>query len=76
VLGPLLGRLQPRRRSAPKPLGEYYGKIIGYALRTRWGARPMSRFAAAREAGVALDHASVGAGASGCGPEATGTRAG
>ena len=85
VLGPLLGRLQPRRRTflratatyvpylavraqfddtraraalgaqvRPKPLGEYYGQIIDYALKTRWGARPVSRAAAAREAGVDL----------------------
>lgn len=107
VLGPLLGRLQPRRRAflgaaatyvpyfavraqfddsraraalgpqvRPTPLGEYYERIIDYALRTRWGARPMSRAAAAREAGVRLDDAPVGAGASVCGPEAEGRRAG
>ena len=82
VLGPLLGRLQPRRRTflraaatyvpyfavrarfddtraraalgprgvRPKPLGEYYAKIIDYALQTRWGARPTSRAAAAQAA--------------------------
>ncbi|MBW3606814.1 MAG: SDR family oxidoreductase [Actinobacteria bacterium] len=85
ALGPLLGRLQPRRRAflraaatyvpyfavrtqfddararaalgaqlRPKPLGEYYGRIIDYARHTRWGARPMSRAAAAREAAVDL----------------------
>jgi len=59
----------------PKPLGEYYGRIIDYALRTRWGARPMSRAAAAREAGVRLDDAPAGAGASVCEPEAAGRRA-
>ncbi|MDQ3724124.1 MAG: SDR family oxidoreductase [Actinomycetota bacterium] len=83
VLGPLIGRLRPRRRTflqaaatyvpyfavrvqyddtrarealgpqlRPKPLGEYYGRIIDYALHTRWGARPTSRAAAAREAAV------------------------
>ncbi len=82
VLGPLLGRLRPRRRAflrttatyvpyfavrteyddtrarealgpalQPKPLGEYYDRIIDYALRTRWGARPMSRAQAAQHAG-------------------------
>jgi thioester reductase-like protein len=107
VLGPLLGRLRPRRRSflraaatyvpyfavraqfddtraraalgpqvRPKPLGEYYGKIIDYALQTRWGASPMSRSVAAREAGVALDGVSVGVGASVCPPQATGRRDG
>jgi long-chain acyl-CoA synthetase len=82
VIGPLIGRLQPRRRTflraaatyvpyfavraqfddtraraalgprgvAPQPLGEYYGRIIDYALQTRWGARPMSRAAAAAAA--------------------------
>jgi long-chain acyl-CoA synthetase len=107
VLGPLLGRLQPRRRAflraaatyvpyfavraqfddtraraalgahvRPKPLGEYYAKIIDYALQTRWGARPTTRSAAARAAGLALDGAPVGAGASVCEPAATGRRAG
>ena len=36
-----------------KPLGEYYGRIIDYALHTRWGARPLTRAAAAQRAGVA-----------------------
>lgn len=36
----------------PKPLGEYYGRIIDYALRTRWGARPLTRAEAAHAAGV------------------------
>jgi thioester reductase-like protein len=107
VLGPLLGRLQPRRRAflqaaatyvpyfavraefddsraraalgaqvRPKPLGEYYGQIIDYALQTRWGARPTSRAAAARAAGVAFEGAAVGAGAAVWRPEAGGRRAG
>lgn len=93
VLGPLFGRLRPRRRAfleaaatyvpyfavrtqfddararealgplRPKPLGEYYGRIIDYALRTRWGARPMSRAEAARATGVDLGRSGVGAGA-------------
>lgn len=36
-----------------KPLGQYYSQIIDYALMTRWGARPLSRAAAAQHAGVA-----------------------
>jgi len=36
-----------------KPLGQYYGQIIDYALQTRWGARPLTRAAAAQRAGVA-----------------------
>ena len=102
VIGPLLGRLQPRRcsflnaaatyvpyfavraqfddtraraalgtRVAPKPLGEYYGQIIDYALQTRWGARPTSR-AAAAAALAAGDGTGVGAGTPVCSPRATG----
>jgi len=103
VLGPLLGRLQPRRRTflkaaatyvpyfavrvqfddtraraalgaqvRPKPLGEYYGQIIDYALRTRWGARPMSRAAAARAAGGGAEDPRVGAAAPVCPADAAG----
>ncbi len=56
----------------PKPLGEYYGQIIDYALQTRWGARPTSRAAAALAAG---DESGVGAGAAVCPPRAAGRRA-
>jgi long-chain acyl-CoA synthetase len=103
VLGPLLGRLQPRRRAflraaatyvpyfavraqfddagaraalgpelSPKPLGEYYERIIDYALQTRWGARPASRVSAARAAGVAIDEPRIGAAGAVCPPEAAG----
>lgn len=37
----------------PLPLGQYYGRIIDYALQTRWGARPLTRAAARRAAGPA-----------------------
>jgi long-chain acyl-CoA synthetase len=36
----------------PLPLGQYYGRIIDYALQTRWGARPTTRAEAAEAAGV------------------------
>ncbi len=36
----------------PRPLAQYYGRIIDYALQTRWGARPMTRAAAALHAGL------------------------
>lgn len=35
---------------SPLPLGEYYGRIIDYALHTRWGARPLTRAAATQRA--------------------------
>jgi hypothetical protein len=31
----------------PAPLGDYYGRLIDYALLTRWGGRPLTRAAAA-----------------------------
>ena len=99
VLGPLLGRVLPRRRTflraaatyvpyfavrtqfddsraraalgaqvRPKPLGEYYGQIIDYALQTRWGARPMSRAAAAQ---ALADRGQRGIGGTVCSSEAT-----
>jgi len=37
---------------SPLPLARYYDRIIDYALQTRWGARPVSRAAAADEAGL------------------------
>ena len=36
----------------PEPLGQYYGRIIDYALATRWGKRPMTRAAATLAAGL------------------------
>jgi thioester reductase-like protein len=39
----------------PTPLGEFYGRIIDYALQTRWGARPTTRAEAAAAAGAAYD---------------------
>jgi len=37
----------------PLALGRYYGRIIDYALHTRWGARPLTRAATAQRAGLA-----------------------
>lgn len=43
--------LAPRIRPARLP--HYYGRIIDYALQTRWGTRPMTRAAAAARASLA-----------------------
>ncbi len=32
----------------PAPLGDYYGRLIDYALLTRWGAKPLTRAEAAQ----------------------------
>jgi thioester reductase-like protein len=38
---------------APAPLATYFDALVGYALRARWGARPLTRAAAAGAAAAA-----------------------
>ena len=41
---------------APAPLAAYFDELVGYALRARWGARPLTRAAANGTPRVSAEH--------------------